>query len=153
MSRKLLLVMLLLAPGFVVAKSAEVPFRAGASFQVQQQKVRADLLGGELYSEISTDDRQRVVTALDRMSGLIGEGSAESLSPENKAQVFTDQELVNTLLTKAREDSRLICRREKSIGSQMTSTQCFTVAQRDRMKRDSQGRLQSAQNSGFKVAD
>ena len=153
MSRKLLLAVLLMVPGVVVAKSAEVPFRAGGSFQAQQQKVRADLQGGEVYSEISAGDRQRVVTALDRMSGLIGEGSAESLSPESKAQVSSDQELVNTVLTKARQDSRLICRREKSIGSQMTSSQCFTVAQRDRMKRDSQDRMQSAQSSGFKVAD
>lgn len=153
MSRKLLLAVLLMGPGIALAKPAEVPFRAGESFQVQQQKVRADLQGGEVYSEISADDRQRVVTALDRMSGLIGEGSAESLSPESKAQVFNDQELVNTLLTKARQDSRLICRREKSIGSNMTSSQCFTVAQRERMKRDSQSRMQSAQSSGFKVAD
>ena len=153
MSRKLLLAVLLMVPGVVVAKSAEVPFRAGGSFQAQQQKVRADLQGGEVYSEISAGDRQRVVTALDRMSGLIGEGSAESLSPESKAQVSSDQELVNTVLTKARQDSRLICRREKSIGSQMTSSQCFTVAQRDRMKRDSQDRLQSTQKGAFKVAD
>ena len=153
MSRKLLLAVLLMVPGVVAAKPAEVPFQAGGSFQAQQQKVRADLQGGEVYSEISAGDRQRVVTALDRMSGLIGEGSAESLSAESKAQVSSDQELVNTLLTKARQDSRLICRREKSIGSQMTSSQCFTVAQRERMKRDSQGRMQSAQSSGFKVAD
>ena len=145
MSRKLMLLVMLMAPGVVLAKQAELPFRAGESFQTQQQKVRADLLGGEVYSEISAEDRQRVVQALDRMSGLIGEGSAESLSPVNKAQVFNDQELVNTVLTRAREDSRLVCRREKTIGSNMPSTQCFTVAERERMKRGAQGQLQSVQ--------
>lgn len=90
MSRKLLLLMMLMAPGIALAKPAELPFRAGESFQAQHQKVRADLSGGEVYSEISAEDRQRVVAALDRMSGLIGEGSAESLSPEIKTQVFND---------------------------------------------------------------
>lgn len=145
MSRKLLLLVMLMAPGVVLAKPAELPFKAGEPFQAQQQKVRADLLGGEVYSEISAEDRQRVVAALDRMSGLIGEGSAESLSPENKALVFNDQELVNSVLTKAKDDSRLICRREKTVGSQMTSTQCFTVAERERMRRGSQGQLRSVQ--------
>ncbi|WP_152982723.1 hypothetical protein [Stenotrophomonas humi] len=140
------MLVMLMAPGVVLAKPAELPFKAGESFQAQQQKVRADLLGGEVYSEISAEDRQRVVAALDRMSGLIGEGSAESLSPEHKTQVVNDQELVNTVLTKAREDSRLICRREKSLGSQMASSQCFTVAQRDRMRQDSRSRLQSMQS-------
>lgn len=146
MSRKVLLLMMLMAPGIALAKPAELPFRAGESFQTQHQKVRADLSGGEVYSEISVEDRRRVVAALDRMSDLIGEGSADSLSPEHKTQVFNDQELVNTVLTQAREDSRLICRREKTIGSNMPSTQCFTVAQRERMRQDSGSRLQSMQS-------
>ncbi len=145
MSRKLLLLMMLMAPGVALAKPAELPFQAGQPFQAQQQKVRADLQGGEVYSEISADDRHRVVEALDRMSVLIGEGTAESLSPQNKTLLFNDQELVNTVLTKARADSRLICRREKTIGSQMTSTQCYTVAERERMKHGAQGQLQSVQ--------
>lgn len=136
MTRKLLLLLLLAAPGVVLAKQSEPPLQAGASFQVQQQKVRADLQGGEVYSEISVEDRARVVEALDRMAQEIGEGSAEALPPEKRARVFNDQELVNTVLTKARADSRLVCRREKTIGSNMPTTQCATVAQRERMRLD-----------------
>ncbi len=138
MTRKLFLLVLLMAPGIALGKKAEAPLQAGVSFQLQQQKVRTDLQAGEVYSEISPEDRTQVVEALDRMSAVIGEGNAESLPPEKRVQVFNDQELVNTLLTKARADSRLVCRREKSIGSNRPSTQCATVAQRERMRRDSQ---------------
>ena len=146
MTRKLLLLLVLAAPGVVFAKPAELPLRAGEPFRVQQQKVRADLQGGEVYSEITAENRGRVVDALERMSLLVGDGSIESLSPEKKVEVFNDQELVNNLLTEAREDSRLICRREKTLGSQMASTQCFTVAERERMKQSSQSYLRSAQS-------
>jgi hypothetical protein len=144
MSRKLFLLVMLMAPGAVLAKQPEPPLRAGESFQVQQQKVRADIQAGEVYSEISPEDRSQVVAALDRMSEVIGEGNAESLPPEKRLQVFNDQELVNNLLTKARSDSRLICRREKTVGSNLPTTQCATVAQRERMKRDSQRQMEDS---------
>lgn len=145
MTRKLLLLLVLAVPTVAFAKPAELPVRSGEPFAVQQQKVRADLQAGEVYSEISAENRERVVAALERMSLVIGDGSIESLSPDKKIEVFNDQELVNTVLTKAREDSRQICRREKTLGSQMASTQCFTVAERERMKRNSQNYLQSVQ--------
>lgn len=145
MTRKLLLLLVLAVPAVAFAKPAELPVRSGEPFAAQQQKVRADLQAGEVYSEISAEHRGQVVAALERMSLVIGDGSIESLSPEKKIAVFNDQELVNTVLTKAREDSRQICRREKTLGSQMASTQCFTVAERERMKRSSQNYLQSVQ--------
>jgi hypothetical protein len=140
MARTLLLLALLMAPGALLAKQAELPLRASDSFQNQQQKVRADLQAGEVYSEISPADRALVVEALDRMSAAIGDGNSEALPHEKRVQVFNDQELVNSLLTKARADSRLVCRREKAIGSNMSSSQCATVAQRERMRRDAQRR-------------
>jgi len=146
MARKLLLLLVLATPAVAVAKPAELPLRSGESFQVQQQKVQADLRGGEVYSEISAENRGRVLEALERMSSLVGEGSIESLSPEKKVEAFNDQELVNNLLTQAREDSRLICRRERTLGSQMATSQCFTVAERERMKQNSQSYMRSMQS-------
>jgi hypothetical protein len=133
---KLLLVTLVLAPGAAMAAKPELPLQSDMPFQAQQAKVRADLGGGEVYSEINRDDRAAVIAALDRMSATIGEGSAEALSPADKVAVFNDQELVNALLTKAGRDSRLVCRREKQVGSNMPTTQCLTAAQRERMRGD-----------------
>ena len=147
MTRKLLLLLVLAVPAVAFARPVELPLRSGQPFAAQHQKVRADLQAGEVYSEISAENRGQVVAALERMSLAIADGSIESLSPEKRVEVFNDQELVNTVLSKAREDSRQICRREKTLGSQMASTQCFTVAERERMKRNSQEYLQSVQGS------
>ncbi|HEX7989208.1 MAG TPA: hypothetical protein VF513_03540 [Stenotrophomonas sp.] len=145
MPRGLLLVALLI-PVLAVAKPAEPPLQASIPFQVQQEKVRADLQGDEVYREISSADRGRVIEALERMSLAIGDGTADALSAEKKVAVFNDQELVNGILTKARDDSRLVCKREKRVGSQMTSTSCLTVAERNRMRRESEQNLRQAQD-------
>ena len=141
-----LLLVVLLAPAVVVAKPAEPPLQASIPFQVQQQKVRGDLQGTEVYSEISSADRGRVLEALERMSQAIGAGTADALPAEKKVAVFNDQELVNGILTKARDDSRLICKREKRVGSQMPTTSCLTVAERDRMRRESEQHVRFAQD-------
>jgi len=142
---RLLLSLVFMAPIVAAAGPPELPLQTTSDFQVQQAKVRSDLLAGEIYSEITASDRERVIAALDRMSGVIGDGSIDRLSPERKVQVFNDQELVNGVLTKARADSRLICKREKPVGSQMATRQCFTVAQRERMKNDSDRFMRSVQ--------
>ena len=54
----------------------------------------------------------------------------EGLNAQQKADVFNDQERINTLLTKALEDSRLVCRRERKVGSHRMITECMTVAER-----------------------
>lgn len=91
------------------------------------------------YSEISSADRAKVKDALNRIeSQLELSGGVEGLSAEQKANVFNDQELINTLLTKASDDSRLVCRREKKVGSHRPITECMTVAERHRAYENAQ---------------
>jgi hypothetical protein len=52
-----------------------------------------------------------------------------------KVQVFNDQELVNNPLTEAAEDSRMVCTRERAVGSHMATKVCKTVGQR-RLERE-----------------
>ncbi|MEL5920715.1 hypothetical protein AAGG60_21830, partial [Stenotrophomonas maltophilia] len=59
-----------------------------------------------------------------------------------------DQQVVNTGLTQAREDSRLICQREKPIGSNRTTTQCRTVAERARPKQRANQDLRPVMRAG-----
>ena len=130
-----------------VAAAPDLPLQANTPFQAQQAKVRSDLSAGEIYSEITVEDRAKVVAALDRMSGMIGDGDAEQLSPDAKVAFFNEQEIVNTILTKVRRDSRLICRREKSVGSNRPTTTCLTFAQRERMREDGVESLRSLRPS------
>ena len=158
MYKLLVLTVLALAP---LAANAHIPSDGGSfspekgldlsgSFQVQRDAIVAALGDGKTYSEISSGDRQKVTVALDRISSLLGgAGSVEQLSEAAKVEVFNQQELVNTVLTQAHEDSRLVCTREKKVGSHRTTNNCMTVAERRRAREESENALRN--NSGYKL--
>lgn len=128
-------------PAFAATTRASVDVADGA-FAEQRKAIEADLADGETYSEIGLEDRATVNQALNRIAGLFQTyGSVERLSWEDRTQMFNDQEQINNILTKAGEDSRLVCRREKKVGSHRVTTQCSTVANRRRAMEDSQNVL------------
>ena len=113
------------------------------SFEEQRLAIIKDLDGGKVYSEISQKERNDVRDALNRISGALQAPSGvQGLNEDQKARVFNDQELVNSILTRAGEDSRLVCTREKVVGSHRPTTQCQTVAERRRIRENDQNNLQ-----------
>ena len=115
------------------ARSERMAMDVHQSFDAQRQSIEADLADGKTYSELSDSDRSKVTEALQRMGSLLHDaGGVAALDEAQKVRVFNDQELVNSLLSRAAEDSRLICRREKQIGSNRTTTHCMTALQRNR---------------------
>jgi hypothetical protein len=141
---------LTLAMGTAAAgpKNKEI-FEPGKPMAEQITKIEADLGDGETYSEITVDQRSQVREALGRMRGMLERsGSEGALSAANRTELFNDQQVVNGVLTRAREDSRLICKRERIVGSNMPQTQCMTVAQRERIKNSSQNNMHQAQRVG-----
>lgn len=117
-----------------------------ASFAEQFETIEADLADGKTYSEISLKDRETVRSALQRISvALSRAGGVQNLSASEKASVFNDQELANNILTRAGEDSLVVCRREKKVGSHRATTQCATVAERRRAAEESQKALRDNQ--------
>ena len=149
--RKLLLVsvMLLAVPAAEASMSAAGAdttatgqLNVSVPFEKQKEKILADLAEGKAYAEISQTDRIEVRNALNRIGdSLQRAGGVDQLSSDDKVRVINDQELVNTILTRAGEDSRLVCTREKKVGSHRATTQCHTVAQRRRMREESQQEL------------
>ncbi|KAF1713095.1 hypothetical protein CSC73_00780 [Pseudoxanthomonas sacheonensis] len=114
------------------------------AFADQSARIIEQLADGETYSEISAENRAKVRDALNRIdSQLQAAGGVEGLTAQQKAEVFNDQELINTLLTKAGEDSRLVCSREKKVGSHRQTTQCMTVAERKRAHEDAQSAIRN----------
>jgi len=115
----------------------------------QVARIHQDLTDGTSYAEIGMEQKSQVQAALLRISSAFERYPDLGKMPAaEKVAVFNDQEAINTILTKAGEDSRVICRRETSIGSHMSSNNCMTVAERkrisDRHKRD----LADAQRTG-----
>ena len=117
--------------GPVQASSAAPALDTSRPTAAQVQRIHADLADHKTYSELSQGDRAQIVNALSRISGRLGDDAVlSSLHPTAQVEVVNDQELVNTLLAKARADSRLVCRREQLTGSNRTQTVCLTVAER-----------------------
>ncbi|GAB3515397.1 hypothetical protein MNQ95_03515 [Pseudoxanthomonas daejeonensis] len=124
------------------AFSPEKGLDLSSSFEAQRTAIVTALGDGKTYAEISPDDRQRVTSSLNRISGLLGDvQSVNQLPAATKVEVFNEQELVNTLLTQAREDSRLVCTREKKVGSHRATNSCMTVAERRRAREETEQQL------------
>ncbi|MCC8533130.1 hypothetical protein [Xanthomonas phaseoli] len=137
---------LLLATGLMSGHALAVVLDLDKPFQPQAAQVRIDLADGEKYSEISQDGRAKVGAALDRIEAAFQtQPDLRALQPEQLAAVRSDQEFVTRILTRAREDSRLICRRERATGSQMSTKQCMTAAQRRRQTTVSQDEISRRQ--------
>ena len=140
--------MLLAATGTAVAQGA-LEIQSQRPFDTQRQAI-VDDLGGDKYSEISAQDKATVIQALERIASRIGDGSKDlaQLGEDDKVAVYNDQALVNNLLTQAGEDSRMVCRREKTIGSQRVQNQCMTVAERRRHRDAAQSTIVDGRRTG-----
>ena len=158
MHKLMFLVVVLLAPLAAQAStstgsdgfSPEKGLDLGRSFQAQHQAILQALADGETYSEIPARDRQTVKSSLDRIASLLADAqSVDQLSEATRVEVFNEQERVNTLLTRAREDSRMVCTREKKVGSHRATNNCMTVGLRRRAREQSQDALLN--NSGYKA--
>ena len=127
----------IMAPALAASDRA---LEAKNSFQAQHDAILVDL-NGDKYQEITQDDRHKVMEALGRIDSHLsqqGVTQIDRLPQEVAVAVFNDQNLINSILTQAAADSRLICRREKTIGSNFPQNNCLTVAERRRQKDQAQ---------------
>lgn len=130
-------------------KPGQEVFEPGKPLGEQIDRIEKDLNDGETYSELKADQRSRVRQSLSRLRSVTERYPDGTAMPETtKVEQLNDQQIVNTVLTQAREDSRLICKREKATGSNRATTQCMTVAQRERAKVTGQKTLDDAQRLG-----
>lgn len=114
-------------------------------FQEQRARILEDLAAGKKYSEISSREQRDVRDALDRIARQIDSlDSINALSEEQRLRVFNDQELINTILTRASDDSRVVCQREKSVSTRIASAQCLTVAQRRKLREEAQDQMRKS---------
>jgi len=151
MRKAIVLGMLLATASVAQAKVDSLPARDASGgkldvqspFEAQQQRILNDLAGGEKYAEISPGDATKVKEALGRMSSQLarGDGTVDALSAEQRVAVLNDQELINAILTHAGEESRLVCKREKPVGTRRAITHCITVAERRRHREEAQNEL------------
>ncbi|WP_409460406.1 hypothetical protein ACK1O1_15705 [Stenotrophomonas maltophilia] len=130
------------------AKSEKASVKLDGSAPVAEQLRNVETaINSDDYSEIGLEDKSRVQQAVGRIRDRMGEHErVEQLSPNDQTAVFNDQEVINTILTRARADSRMVCRRERSTGSNMPQSVCMTVAQRRKAQEDSRKVLNGIQS-------
>jgi hypothetical protein len=132
----------------VAAKDPTLVAVAEGDFAKQRATIEKQLADGKTYVEISGGDLTRVRQALERMGGVMeGVASVDDLDPDRRVALFNDQEVVNTILTQAAADSRLICERTRPTGSRMPVSSCQTVAERNRRQENDQGELDKLQRA------
>jgi hypothetical protein len=107
-------------------------------FLVQMDNIEKALNDGETYAEISEEDRSKVRQALSQIATALSQSGGDTLNKAEQTKLLNEQNLINQILGQAAADSRLICRREATIGSLRTTTQCKTVAERRREAQDAQ---------------
>lgn len=136
MYRITMIALLLGLSGTVSAKPEKTAIQMDGQAPVAEQvrRVERALDDGE-YSEISADDRAQVQQALARITQRMEDHSTlQELPPQVQAEVFSDQERINTVLVRAHEDSRQICQHTRTTGSNMPKSRCLTVAERRRIE-------------------
>lgn len=104
-----------------------------ASLSEQRAGIEGAIKDSEDYVELRSSDRKQVSDALDRMAAqLETAGSLAALTESERKAVLEQQEEINGILKTAHGDSRMVCTREKEMGSNFRRSVCLTVAQRRR---------------------
>lgn len=87
---------------------------------------------GDLYREMTDAQRKSLFAELDQIAALMGASSSPSQGDQAVLQRL--QNSVNALLAQVAEDSKLVCRRERGLGSNIPTRVCQTVAARRRQE-------------------
>lgn len=115
-------------------------------FTEQATRIRQDLAAGDKYSEIKDSDRRDVLELLERMEAqLNAAGGVDALGTQAKLHLYNDQERINAILTGARADSRVICRRAQVTGTHRKQQTCATAAELERRRQSDQETMLSTQ--------
>src|SRR3546814_5370173 len=92
--RGMTLALLLLIAGTTMASERGTRVDVEEQFAAQRTQILEELGDGETYSEIKNADREKVKSALARISATLEQsGGVARLGEEQKVAVFNDQEL------------------------------------------------------------
>jgi len=129
----ILAVSLLFAAGTAFAD--DIPgLQSKQEFQAQKAGFEKSLAAhDDKYRELSQADQKTVLETMDRMQQRWAKADDVSgLTQAERVEMANDQEKINTILTHASADSRVVCERVPQIGSNLPKNVCKTVAQRRR---------------------
>ena len=128
-----LAVMLVVLAGVCAAHAAPplAATQAPDAIRTQVDRIHAEAMAGKRgWNNISAKKKTQLTTARDRVVALLdGKKSASELQQQERTELAQVLDNINTLAKEA-DDTRRVCKREKAVGSNITTETCMTVAQR-----------------------
>lgn len=127
--RVLFLCFIALSVFSVAAANRNKPL-AIAAITSQQAEIRAGVQAGTgRYKEMSGKTKEELLSRqADVLAIVDGKASADELSEEERLQVFNHLEWIEAAINNA-EDERMVCSRQKTLGSNRTQRVCKTMRQ------------------------
>jgi len=109
--------------------SEAVPFKVN-DVLAQQQQIRADMVAGKgRYAKMPEQRRNVVLAKQDKLFLLLeGKQDSDDLNPDHYMEAFATLESIEAVINNA-DGERLVCTREKTLGSNRATRVCRTVAQ------------------------
>ena len=105
------------------------------------QNVRRQMDPGGKYEFVPADERARIDKSFAAMTALFDQyGTVSAMNQDAKVQLFNNQEVVNSILTK-RDRDRVICTNKAPIGSHIRQTTCHTYAQEVQAHQETQKQM------------
>ena len=143
-------VMLVLLAGASAAHAAK-PMTINQSpdtLREQIDKMHLDAKAGKRgWDNVSAEKRTQFTAARDQVFALLdGKKNAAQLEEAQRTELAGALNTINTLATEA-EDERMVCTRERKVGSNFPIETCMTVAERRRQREASQSSME-LQNRG-----
>ena len=110
--------------------------------------VRKQMTQGGRFEYVTESERRSIEQALARIEQIFANApTVDQLNKTDQVALFNQQETINAIL-KQRDSDRLICKREKKLGSNLGQTSCVTYGERERTRRESQNELNRIQKGG-----
>ena len=101
------------------------------------------LLDHEDYSEVGAEARREILAAVDSINRLMGgRATLDALNPDDRVEVLNHPSTINTLMARGHADSRMVCERHRPIGSNRPTRVCMTVAERRRVREQTERLMQ-----------
>ncbi len=97
---------------------------------IQQQQIQADAKAGKNgWETISPEQKSELASKQQRIFALLeGKHTVADLYPSDQVELANALEWIKALATNA-EDERQVCTRERTTGSNRTTTTCSTVGE------------------------
>lgn len=97
----------------------------------QQRQIRSDVLSSNgKYRGLSSASQSELLARQDKLLRMLeGKQTADDLTEDERIVAFNDLEWIEATLNKSEAGDRLICRRERTLGSNRMTRVCRTAAQ------------------------